>query len=95
VRTLSDDRPQRDWLGHGLQVAAILVVLGLPAFIWANNTNATQAAMLARMERQDKDIADVRQVQTLMTGQNLEVIKTMTRIDTTLETLKDQARPKR
>ena len=87
-------KPQRDWLGHAIQVAAILVVLGLPAFIWANNTNATQATMLARMERQDKDMSDLRQSQTIMATQNTEVIKTMTRIDTQLEMLREQ-KPKR
>jgi len=88
-------KPQRDWLGHSLQFVAILVVVGIPAFVWAVNTNATIATVLSRMERQDKDRDRQDQIQSVVTGQLLDVSKTLTRIDTQLEMLRDQGKQKR
>jgi hypothetical protein len=88
-------RVPRDWLGHGIQFFGILVVIGLPAVIWTINTNATIATMLSRMERQDRDRDRQDQAQVLVTWQLLDVGKTLTRIDTQLEMLREQTKSKR
>jgi hypothetical protein len=95
VRTLNDDRLHRDWLGHGIQVAILLVTIGGPLAYWAMATNAAVAQLGVRQERQDKDISDQRADQRLVT-QNLIDVKTgFARLEATLELLRDQAKPKR
>jgi hypothetical protein len=86
---------QRDWLGHGLQLLGIVVVLGLPLIFWGVSISTTVATMVAHVDRQDKDISDQRQVQTILTGQLLDVAKQLTRIDTQLSNIRDDQLQKR
>ncbi len=86
---------QRDWLGHGLQLLGIVVVLGLPLMFWGVSISTTVATTVAHVDRQDKDIIDQRQIQTLLTSQLLDVAKQLTRIDTQLSNIRDDQLQKR
>lgn len=81
---------QRDWVGHVVQALAIFVALGLPLAYWGSNINATVAILMSRVDRQDHDINDQRLTQTLVTGQLLDVNKTLTRIDTQLGDIRER-----
>jgi hypothetical protein len=84
----------RDWYGHFIQgigiVLATTLTLGVPALIWANTMTATVATLRQQVERQDRDITEGRQFQTLITGQQLEINKQLTKIDTQLGDMKDR-----
>ena len=86
---------QRDWVGHGLQLVAILVVIGGPLAFWGVSMNTTVATLSQRVDRQDHDITEQRQTQTLVTNQLLDVNKQLTRIDTLLGDVREQFKPKR
>lgn len=97
MKTVTERRGvQRDWLGHGLQLGGILIVLGLPIMFWGISLNTTVAMLSQQVARQERDTADQKQVQVLITNQMLDVSKQLTRIDTQLEGIRNQFRlPKR
>lgn len=78
-------RVQRDWLGHGLQLLGIAVVLGIPLLIWGTSINTTVATIVAKTERQERDITDQGRIQSLVNTQLNDVANKLTRIDTQLE----------
>ena len=88
-------RIQRDWLGHFIQIAVMMGGVGIPLLVWGMNVNTTLATMANTIVHQEKDIADMRQVQTLVTGQVLDVNKSLIRIDTQLEGIREQNKAKR
>ncbi len=83
---------QRDWLGHGLQLLGILVVLGLPLMIWGVSMSTMLATTIAHVERVDKDIAENRQIQTLIASQLLEITKQLTRLDSQWDVMREDVR---
>ena len=88
---ISERRQQRDWLGHGLQVAGILIVIGVPLLIWGSGINTAVATLNERSARQERDITNQSAAQTVVTNQLIELTRTLTRIDTQLgDTLRDQ-----
>lgn len=86
---------QRDWLGHAVQLVGMLLVIGVPLLVWGVSMNTTVATMALTLSHHDKDIADVKQIQTLATGQIIDVNKVLIRIDTQLEGIREAAKPKR
>lgn len=86
---------QRDWLGHCLQLAGMLLVVGIPLLIWGININTTIAIMANAIAHHDKDITEMRQIQSLVTNQIIDVNKVLIRIDTQLEGIRDQGKIKR
>jgi hypothetical protein len=86
---------QRDWLGHILQTLVILVAVGVPFAYWANSVTRDVATLSARADRMDRDMLEQRQFQTLITTQQLEASRTLTRIDTQLGDIKERLIPKR
>lgn len=84
-------------MSHTMQLAGFVVALLVavsPLAVWINNTSSIQAAMLIRMERQDRDAEIQRADQRLVTQNLIDVGKTLTRIDTQLEAIREQ-KPKR
>jgi len=93
------DRPPRARreIGHGMQLAAFVVAVAVaitPLAVALISFGNTQAAMLKDMQRLDKDIDAQRADQRLVTQNLIDVGKTLTRIDTQLEGLREQ-KPKR
>ena len=86
---------QRDWLGHGVQLGGMLLIVGIPLLVWGVNMNTTVATMATTVAHHDKDITDVRQVQTLVTGQIIDVNKVLIRIDTQLYGIRETNKSKR
>ena len=88
-------RIQRDWLGHGIQLVVMLGGIGVPLLVWGTNVNTTLATLAGTVAHHEKDISDMRQVQTIVAGQVLDVNKSLVRIDTQLEGIREQNRAKR
>ena len=67
----------RDWLGHGIQLGAIFVGLGVPLMVWGVMVNVSLGKIEDRAIRQDRDTAEVRAFQSQVNAQMSEVGKTL------------------
>ncbi len=81
---------QRDWLGHGLQFAGILIILGLPLLYWGSGVNTTLATTIEQAKRNSQDIIDQSRVQIIIGNQIIETGKTLVRIEERMDNLLKQ-----
>jgi hypothetical protein len=84
-------KPQRDWLGHGIQIA----VIGIPLVVWGISINTQMAVVNSTMVRQERDIAEQRQIQNLITTQLTEASKQLARIETQINIFLEKPRQSR
>ena len=82
---------QRDWLGHAIQVAAIVVVIGIPAIVWASATSRDLGTYAARIDGHDREIAAAEaryiRLESQMIQANGQLATVIARIDAVIRDL--------
>jgi len=87
--------PQRDWLGHTVQFFGLLAVFGVPVLAWAFVMGSSDAKQELRLDRLDKDVTETRQMQTIVSGQMLEINRQLATIAERVGNIRDEAGKRR
>ena len=80
---------------YNSEIGLPLTILGIPLAIWGTNVTTTIAILSARIDRQEKDLGQQQQIQTLATGQIIDVNKQLAKIDTLLGEFRNDLKPRR
>lgn len=83
--------PHRDWLGHTVQFFGLLAVFGIPVLAWAFVMGSSDAKQELRLDRLDKDVAEARQMQTIISGQMLDISRQLSAIAERVSSIRDEA----
>lgn len=88
-------KPQRDWVGHSIQLIAILSVIGVPMLIWGTGVNSTLAILAERSHNQETTITAFQNYELQVQNQFLEANKQLAIISAQIGALREEPRLRR
>lgn len=86
---------RRDWMAIFLQAIGIIVVIGIPIFIWGVNVNAEMMVTQNRLQQIEHDESVTKTYEDLTTTQMLELNRQLATIAAQVTDIRDMVKMER